>query len=109
MGGGAGVFLRTLQKNTMEGVACAPFQSRGEQEMMDTTKVDPVDRYRSLLECYAGMVGTLYPSIAYNELLGLWEGNEAIRKRWGHPPEPRCDGSAPHVSLFEYGPAPVLF
>jgi len=68
-----------------------------------------VDRYRSLLHCYAGMVGTLYTQIAYRELVDLWHEHEAIKKRWGFPPQPRWDGSAPHVSLHENGPPEILF
>lgn len=54
-------------------------------------------RYERLLDVYRGMVGTLYPSIAYRELCELWEEHESIRRRFGHPHPPRSNGASPGV------------
>ena len=64
------------------------------------TKAEIKARYLSMRETYLGMVGTLYPSIAYEELMELRaryvEGTDSF---WGDLPtvaQPRNDGSAPH-------------
>jgi hypothetical protein len=72
--------------------------------MSDSTKIETKAeikaRYVGLRETYLGLVGTLYPAIAHQELMELREryvaGTDSF---WGDLPtiaKPRQDGSAPH-------------
>ena len=67
---------------------------------MSEAKAEIKARYVAMRETYHGLVGTLYPSIAYQELMGLRakyvEGTDSF---WGDLPtvaQPRTDGGAPH-------------
>lgn len=62
------------------------------------------ERYLKLREAYGIMVGNLYPSIAYEELMQLRaqyvEGLEGPDGYWGDlptVPPPRADGRSPGV------------
>ncbi len=70
---------------------------------MSVPKVETKDeirvRYVGLRETYLGLVGRLYPGIAYEELMDLRERYVAdTDSYWGDLPPvspPRSDGSAP--------------
>lgn len=63
------------------------------------TRTEIRDRYIGLRETYLGLVGRLYPGIAYEELMALRERYVAgTDSYWGDLPPvspPRSDGSAP--------------
>lgn len=57
--------------------------------------------YLKLRELYRSLVGTLYPSIVYGQLLDLRDRYAVASGQhgWGdlpHVPPPRSDGSAPY-------------
>lgn len=60
-----------------------------------------VDRYRSLLDTYRGLVGSVYPGIVYQELMEMWNNNVDIRDRWYRPKPPTIYGRAPWFSNDE--------
>lgn len=67
------------------------------------TKTEIKEKYLKLREAYIGMVGSLYPSIAYAELLRLrdaYTGGPGWREGWGDLPPvwpPSPDGTVrPH-------------